>query len=310
MKDIENFPRVCFVILNWNGKELLKDCLSSILKSTNYPNYKVIIVDNGSTDGSVEYVRKNFKKVDVLELDKNYGFSKGNNEGIKYAIRKYNPKYLLFLNNDTKIVEKGWLRKMVEFAETDEKIGLIGCKAITLDNRIERTGFIDGKNIRKILMQVPKEMINEVCENFMISVCMLARKNVFEKVGGFDEVYSPYLWEDMDFFIRVKRAGFRIFYFGKTKIIHKVSQTLKKQENIKRIFFANRNEMIFYLRYGKMILPLRILRMFIRCFVTKNPETSYKTWIFYRNFLVRVLITLKAIYSAFKIYRRRETSLF
>jgi GT2 family glycosyltransferase len=64
-------PKVCIIILNWNGKELLKDCLSSIFKLTDYPNYKVIVVDNGSTDGSVEFVKKNFPQVNVLPLDKN-----------------------------------------------------------------------------------------------------------------------------------------------------------------------------------------------------------------------------------------------
>jgi len=73
-------------------KKLLKTCLSSLFKLTDYPNYRVIVVDNGSIDGSVEFVKKNFPKVDVLPLDKNYGFSKGNNERIKYALKEIQTK--------------------------------------------------------------------------------------------------------------------------------------------------------------------------------------------------------------------------
>jgi GT2 family glycosyltransferase len=116
---------VCIIILNWNGKELLKDCLSSLFKLTGYPNYKVIVVDNGSTDGSFECVKKNFTQVDVLPLDKNYGFAKGNNKGIKYALKKYKPRYILLLNNDTKIIQRDWLTKLVETVESDKKMGLL-----------------------------------------------------------------------------------------------------------------------------------------------------------------------------------------
>ena len=130
-------PEVCIIILNWNGKELLKDCLSSLLKLTGYPNYKVIVVDNGSTDGSLEYVKKNFPQVDVLPLDKNYGFAKGNNKGIKYALKKYKPRYILLLNNDTKIIQRDWLTKLVETAESDKKIGIVVPKLIYTDGRIQ-----------------------------------------------------------------------------------------------------------------------------------------------------------------------------
>lgn len=75
-------PKVCIIILNLNGKDLLEACLSSLFGLTNYSNYKVIAVDNGSTDGSVEFVRKNFPQVDILALEKNYGFPEGNNRGI------------------------------------------------------------------------------------------------------------------------------------------------------------------------------------------------------------------------------------
>jgi GT2 family glycosyltransferase len=302
---MEKYPKVCIIILNWNGKELLKDCLSSLFKNTDYPNYKVIVVDNGSTDGSIDFVKKSFKKADILPLDKNYGFSKGNNEGIKYALKKYNPKYLVILNNDTEIVEKNWLKEMVTFSESDEKIGIVACKAITLDGRIESTGYIDGKSISRITMQVPSNKINKICENFIISICILVKKNVFEAIGGFDEIYSPYLYEDIDFFVRAKRAGFRLFYFGKTKIIHKVSQSLKKESNLKRIFIGNRNDIIFHLKYAKGLVPFRILRMIVRSFVVRDITTSYKTWVFQKNSLSLLLITFKSIFSAFKIYRNR-----
>ncbi len=103
-------PKVGVIILNWNGKEILEKCLDS-LKKTDYDNMHILVVDNASTDGSVEMVKKNYPWVEVLELDKNYGFAKGNNEGVRYFMRKYKDmEYIVLLNNDMEIIDKRWLK--------------------------------------------------------------------------------------------------------------------------------------------------------------------------------------------------------
>ncbi|MEM4325816.1 MAG: glycosyltransferase family 2 protein, partial [Candidatus Pacearchaeota archaeon] len=123
-------PFVAIIIVNLNKKEILKKCLDSLYKKTKYKNYVVIVSDNGSTDGSVEMIKKEFKRVDLIENRKNLGFALANNVAVDYALRKYNPDYFFLLNNDTKIIQKDWLTKLVETAESDERIGIVGCNLI------------------------------------------------------------------------------------------------------------------------------------------------------------------------------------
>ena len=106
---------VSVLIVNWNSKENLKDCLQSLFK-IDYPNYEVIIVDNGSTDDSVSWVKKNYPGVIIAKANRNLGFAGGNEFGLKHC----RGKYILFLNNDT-LVTKSFLTELVSFIEKDEK---------------------------------------------------------------------------------------------------------------------------------------------------------------------------------------------
>jgi GT2 family glycosyltransferase len=263
-------PEVCIIILNWNGKELLKDCLSSLFKVTDYPNYKVIVVDNGSTDGSVEYVKKNFPQVDVLPLDKNYGFAKGNNIGIKYALKKYKPKYIILLNNDTKIIQKDWLTKLVETAESDKKIGIVGPKLIYPDGRIQHiwtivnpyrlqffiTNYKRGEKDSK-RFSIVKE-VDALC-----AACVLIKKEVIERIGLLDENFTPFWLEDTDFSLRAKNSGFKLIYNGKVKVVHFEGVSTKKYasridltENINVFYIQRRNMLYFLLKHYGVKTPL------------------------------------------------------
>jgi len=105
-------PKVSIIIGNWNGKEYLKDCLKSVFDQQ-YLNFKVILVDNGSVDNSLEFVKKNYSAVEIISLDKNYGFAKANNIGIKHALKKYNPSYVLLQNNDTILLKDNAFTELI-----------------------------------------------------------------------------------------------------------------------------------------------------------------------------------------------------
>jgi hypothetical protein len=303
------YPRVCIIILNWNGKELLKDCLSSIFKLTDYPNYKVIVVDNGSTDGSVEYVKKSFPKVDVLALDKNYGFSKGNNIGIKYALKKYNPKYILLLNNDTKIIQKDWLTKLVETAESDEKIGIVGCNLIFPDGSlqhyglrylsnlifptyIERRSYINFDLVQRVVLAT-----NGAC--FMVKSEIVRRYNLL-----YDEIFTPASHEDIDYFWRLFKLGFFTIQRYDVKIIHKLSLSWKKQVEDFRFWLISRNHFIFLLKHFKRFILLGMLSRFITCILDKKDEKepSLKNIRVRYEFYKKVFILIKAFTDAIKTY--------
>ena len=306
------YPLVTIIILNWNGKKLLKTCLSSLFKLTDYPNYKVIVVDNGSTDGSVEYVKKCFSKADVLALDKNYGYAKGNNEGIKYALKKYNPDYVLLLNNDTKIIQKNWLTEMVKVAESNEKIGIVGNVLLYDNNTVQMFGGgIDWFGLMyQYFVGEDKEVI-EKCYSKPLKVssvmfaCVLIRKELFQKNVFLDESFKFY-FEDTDYCWRTYLKGYYIAVTPKSSIIHFSGVSSKKVEkkSTKRFryhqFFDNKFKAfhknlpflmkiillpIWFVVHSFMFLPHRI--------------AGYKY----------AFLPLKALLDTEKLFTRNKTSL-
>ena len=143
IKIIKKTPFVSIIILNWNGKEITCKCLDTLLNKTEYKKtcFRVILVDNGSTDGSAEFFEKKYgDKIDLIKSNVNLGFINGNNMGINYAIEKFNPSFVLLLNNDIEIIQKDWLQKLVETALKNERIGLVGPKLIFPNGRIQWCG--------------------------------------------------------------------------------------------------------------------------------------------------------------------------
>src|SRR3989344_3399710 len=120
--------KASIIIVNWNGMKFLKNCLDSVYKQT-YKNFQVYFVDNGSIDGSSEFVKKNYLKAKIIQLDKNYGFAKPNNIAIKESFKDKEVEYIVCLNNDT-IVDKNWLKELVKTARKDKKIGAVGSLAL------------------------------------------------------------------------------------------------------------------------------------------------------------------------------------
>lgn len=255
-------PRVVILVLNWNGKEVLKNCLKSLLKLTDYRNFKVVVIDNASTDNSVEMVRHEFKSVDLLENKENLGFVKGNNIGIKYALRKYKPDYILLLNNDIKIIQKNWLKKMIKVAESDRRIGLVGCKLIFPDGRIQWAGRKREKNIFYLIFQTLSASLNpgigmgekessfigEV--NTVSGACMMIKTELIKKIGLLDESLSPFFQEDVEYSFRAWKYGWKVVYVGTSKVVHLQSYSFKRKKfTDEKLYLALRNSMIVCKKY-------------------------------------------------------------
>jgi len=252
-------PKVGVIILNWNGKEILEKCLDS-LKKTDYDNMHVLVVDNASTDGSVDMVKKNYPWVEVLELDKNYGFAKGNNEGVRYFMRKYGDmKYVVLLNNDIEIIDKKWLKKIVNFAEKNKNIGIVGCKLLYPDGKIQHAGGYMQKSIVLGLHYLSHPLNKEYWfPEYVCAACMLIKSEIIKKIGLFDEIYSPAYYEDADFCYRVKRLGYRVACYLNTEIIHYEGYSSKKRKNEINVL-RNRNKYIFAILNIGVISLLPIL---------------------------------------------------
>jgi GT2 family glycosyltransferase len=222
-------PKVIIIILNWNGKNDTLECLES-LKLTQYPNYEILLVDNGSTDQSVETIKKRYPGLDMIVNKANLGYAEGNNVGIRRALAK-NADYMLLLNNDT-VVSPGFLDELIKVVEKDPAIGFAGPKVYYYDynGRKDVINFAGGKvnlwNGRAYHLGWKKadagqfDTIREV--DYVDGSCLMVKKEVIEKIGLLDPVYFAY-WEEADWCVRGHRAGYKLMYVPGSKIWHKIS---------------------------------------------------------------------------------------
>lgn len=233
-------PLISIVIVNWNGMRFLPECLGSIFRET--ASFEVVLVDNGSEDGSVEYVKRDFPKVTVIEESENLGFAKGNNIGIAEA----KGKYILTLNNDT-VLEKGFLEKLQMAAESaDETTGMWAVKILSFDKKtidsvggllIYRDGLAKGRGrLEKDTGQydTPKEV-------FIPSACAgLYRKSMLDAIGSFDEDFFAYC-EDTDLGLRARLAGYKTVNVPEAIVYHHYSGTTGRYTP-RKAFLVGRNQ--------------------------------------------------------------------
>jgi GT2 family glycosyltransferase len=275
-------PKVAIIILNWNGKEDTIECLES-LKHITYPNYEILLVDNGSTDGSVECFRERYPGMEIIENGENLGFAEGNNVGIRRAMDE-GVDYVLLLNNDT-VVDPEFLGELVKVAEGDEKIGAVQAKILMKDKPelIDSTGIM---LIRKIIAinRGYGEKANQYNQLDVIfgpcAAAALYRRNVFERIGMFDERFFAY-YEDVDLAIRIKSAGYICNYVPNAIVYHKHSASSGMYSPLKA-YFLNRNRILYVFKksfsqplsykataivYGIMQIFLNIIRGRFNCIV-------------------------------------------
>jgi GT2 family glycosyltransferase len=214
---------VSVIVLNWNGKRFLDACLGSLLRQ-NCLSYEILLVDNGSSDGSVEYVRDRFGKdprLRIITLGKNFGFSKGNNIGTRHA----NGKYVIILNNDT-IVNENFVTALVTVAESDAKIASVGCKILTMDGDIwfsqkfTNCGFIVPIFLQSLVSARIDDISDRRSTNLANSGCAcLFNKEVLCNIGGYDEDFLAD-WEDWDLGYRINLAGYKSVYTSLPLVFH------------------------------------------------------------------------------------------
>lgn len=217
---------VSIVIVNWNGRRFLEDNLSSIFGQS-YKDFEVIFVDNGSTDGSVEFVRENFPGVVLIENTENLGFAGGNNQGIKKA----SGKYILTLNNDT-VLGKGFLGALAAAAESSvEDAGMWAVKILSFDEQvvIDSVGglliYPDGLAKGRGRLEKDTGQYDLSGAAFIPSACAgLYRRSMLEEVGLFDEDFFAYC-EDTDLGLRARLAGWKTVSVPGAVVYHHYSGT-------------------------------------------------------------------------------------
>jgi len=237
---MKNYPKVFIVILNYNGKDVIKKCLSSVFK-INYPNFEVVIVDNNSTDESFEIAKSNFSKANFIRNEENLGFASGNNIGIRFALERM-AEYVLILNNDTE-VEPDFLEKLIEVGEKEEKAGILGPVIFNGGNKQVwfSKGIISWMTMKSEHSQ--KIETKDYYESDYITGCaMLVKANVFKEIGLFDEDFFLY-WEDADFSLRARRTGFKNLVVTASWVYHYE----KSEKSIKnKVYWLVMSGLIFF----------------------------------------------------------------
>lgn len=228
--DARAVPRVCIIVLNWNGWQDTIDCLAS-LQNLNYANHEILTIDNGSTNDSVRRINERFPKIPITRLERNLGFSGGCNVGIRHALAS-GAQYVWLLNNDTK-VEPRTLEAMVEVAEKDPRVGAVGSVLYDMHNPDRVQAWGGGKvNLWFGRSSLCAEQTPEDELSYVTGASLMLRKQSIEQVGLFDEAFFMY-WEDVDLCFRLRKAGWKLAVARDSQVWHKESASV----DTKRIAF-------------------------------------------------------------------------
>jgi GT2 family glycosyltransferase len=216
-------PELVSIIIPTRDKtKLLETCIRSIEQKTDYPNYEIIIVDNGSVEArTLEYFKRTPHR--VLSFNQKFNYSRINNFGAQHA----RGKYLLFLNNDTEVISGEWISAMVEYAQQDP-IGIVGAKLLYRNRTIQHVGVVLGLGgvAGHAFSRFPERTsqyfgLNNCIRNYsaVTGACMMIRKEVFDRVGGFDERLAV-AFNDVDLCLRVRDRGWRIVWTPYATLYH------------------------------------------------------------------------------------------
>jgi len=233
---------LCSVIVaNWNGRQYLQRCLTAISLQT-YKNIEVILIDNSSTDDSVDFITRSFPDVRLIRNNKNHGFAKANNIGIEIS----KGKYIATINNDTE-ADPGWIENLVGAIERSPDIGMCASKILLFNHRnlIDSAGMLiypDGLAICRGHLEEDAYNYNREEEAFLPTACAaLYRKSAVVDAGFFDDDYFAY-GEDVDLGLRISMLGYRCMYVPTARVYHYYSGTIGENLSLK-IYLSERNRL-------------------------------------------------------------------
>lgn len=259
----EQHPLASIIVLTWNQRDLTLDCLASLVQMT-YPADRLllIVVDNGSADGTAQAIRERYPQAVVLENGENLGFAEGNNVGIRYAM-EHGAEYVMLLNNDT-VVDLAMLTELLTVAEGDPTIGIVGPKMLYFDppdviwcagNKIDwdRGGLIrlQAEERDAGAEQTPSEV------DYITGCGICLRRAVIEQIGMLDPRFFIY-YEESDWCLRARQAGWRVLYVPQARLWHKVSAAMGTASPATDYYMA-RNVSLFIAKHHHGVRKLRYL---------------------------------------------------
>ncbi len=265
---MNDLPKVAIVILNWNGKNYLEKFLPSVLATT-YANMEVIVADNGSTDDSIHFLTTIYPNIQLIRLDKNYGFAKGYNE----ALKQVTANYYVLLNSDVEVIP-GWIQPMVNLLENDKTIAACQPKLLTFHNKklfeyaggaggwLDKYGYPFAKGRIFDVFEEDNGQYDKVEPVFWASgAALFIRSSVYQDMKGFDEYFFAHQ-EEIDLCWRIQLAGHKIYSCPTAVVYHVGGGTLPKGNSLKTFlnFRNNRIMLSKNLPFSKklIVVPVRI----------------------------------------------------
>lgn len=210
------------IIVNFNTKDLLRQCLNSVFKQTDGINFEVIVVDNASADGSAGMTKKEFSQAKLIKNAKNLGFAQANNQ----AFRQAQGEFVLLLNSDTTIKDNA-LAKLVKFGRSQPDLGIAGPKLLNPDTTVQASAgrfYTLPVTVISLLrgdqfLRISPDKVSRV--DWVSGACFLIKKEVIERIGLLDEKFFMYV-EEMEYCYRAKKAGYQTYFYPQAKVIHRV----------------------------------------------------------------------------------------
>jgi len=271
--------KISVIIITFNSSEYILNCLKSVKKST-YPNYEIIVVDNGSKDRTIELIQNNFSEIKLILNNKNFGFAEGNNIGVKQAQGD-----IIFLLNDDTVIDPNLISILVKELISSDKTGIIGPKIYYMNPK-DKVWFGGGK-IEWFKGKGKHLNLNTKQEVDYITGCaLMIKKKVIDKISLFDKNFFAY-YEDADLCQRTIKAGYKIIYipFGGVWHIKSATSSNVYLDDIKGKYFRMlirylrfsiflkwknyRNRFIFFMRHARFIYKIVFLIKFIFIFTPK-----------------------------------------
>ena len=263
------------IIVNWNTKKLLEDCLRSIFKFTKDVSFEVVVVDNGSSDGSQGMVKKKFPQVKLIPNKDNLGFAKANNQGIKIS----KGKYIFLLNSDAYLIENSFKKLLDDARSLGEKLGAMGPLLLNEDRSIQQSvgffpdlpqilwwmTFIDdlpgGTFLKPYHVDHDSFYKNQHEVDWITGAAFLIPKKVIDKIGMLDEKIFMY-GEDFEWCFRIKKAGFKIYFSPTAKIVHIGGGSVNKVRT--NAFVGEFRGLEYFYKKYKGRFSLQILRLLLK----------------------------------------------
>ncbi|MFV0521090.1 MAG: glycosyltransferase family 2 protein [Mangrovibacterium sp.] len=304
--------KVAVVILNWNGEDLLPKFLPSVIRNSKESDVSIVVVDNCSTDSSIQILQEQFPEVKTLELSENYGFAKGYNEALKHI----DAAYYVILNSDVE-VEEGWLEPLINCLDCNERVAAVQPKIRSYNQKeyFEYGGAAGGMLDKlgypycrgRVMNEVQKDLgqYDELEHIFWASgACMAIRARLFHEHGGFNENFWAHM-EEIDLCWRLKNAGHEIVYVPESVIYHLGGGSLS-YNNPKKLYLNFRNNLFMLYRNTPScwLWFILILRMILdgvaalKLLFERNTAGMKAVWHAHRAF-----------YSNLKVLRRERKAL-